>query len=337
MIRFGIAGTGRISDWVLKGAVQDSRFKATAVCSRNIENARAFIERHPEAFSKDARAFDSIEEMASWEGIDAVYVGTPTSTHFAYTQASLERGKHVLCEKPMGCTAEQVRKMATLAREKKLLLMEAMISTLNPNFRTVKERMEELTGTTRHFSSSFCQYSSKYEALRKGIVSNSFNPLMGGGALNDIGIYTVYPAVALFGRPESVKANIVSFPTEFGETDVAGTILLGYPGMTAALAYSKVVDSFQATEICGEKGNLILDAIHICRRLEYAGHQVPNSGRGPVAGRQTLSEGLEKDEYFYEFEEFINVLDEGRTESELNSLEISIVSREIMDEAICGR
>ena len=333
MVRFGIIGTGRISDWILKGAVQDPRFRAVAVCSRSADSARAFISRHPEAFGPDALVFTSVGQMAACPDIDAVYIGTPNSTHCAYALSALEGGKHVLCEKPLACNAAEVRSMTEASRRSGKCLMEAMISTLNPNFRAARAKIADL-GHIWHYSSSFCQFSSKYDALKSGVVSNSFNPQMGGGALADIGVYTTFPAVALFGRPESVKSNLIKYPTEFGPTDVQGTVELGYPGMTAVLSFSKVVDSQLPTEICGEEGNISLDAVHICRKALFTPHQAPSSGRGPAALPAVIREGLEKDEYFYEFQEFIDVVEAGGIESEINSHEVSLVNREIMDDVI---
>ena len=83
MVRFGIIGTGRISDWVLKGAAQDPRIKITAVCSRNVENAEAFIERNP--IAADAKIYTSVAEMVADPEVDAVYIGTPNQTHCDYT------------------------------------------------------------------------------------------------------------------------------------------------------------------------------------------------------------------------------------------------------------
>lgn len=332
IVRFGIVGTGRISSWVLKGALQDPRFRATAVCSRSKETAAAFIAAHPEAFSPDAGIFTSVEEMVRWDGVDAVYVGTPNSTHCGYTLAALSAGKHVLCEKPLACSAEEVVKMIEASRRTGKVLMEAMISTLNPNFRKTVELLPEI-GTIRHYNSSYCQYSTKYDALKRGDVSNSFNPRMGGGALADIGIYTTFAAVALFGRPERINSNLIFCPTEYGPTDIQGTMELSYPGMTAVLSFSKAVDSSLPTEICGEKGNLILDAVHICRKVLLAPHSAPTSGRAGQEPAREICSGLDRDEYFYEFKEFIDTIEDGRIESSINTHEISLTNRELMDAA----
>ena len=330
MTRFAIVGTGRISDWILKGAVQDPRFKGVAICSRSIDSAKAFALKHPEVFGDDVLLFDSVEEMAQCPAIDAVYIGTPNSTHHGITMTCLRAGKHVLCEKPLACSLEEAREMADAARSAGKVLMEAMISTLNPNFRAARSRIGDI-GPVRHASFTFCQYSSKYEALKEGKVSNSFNQQMGGGALGDIGVYCTFPAVALFGRPLDVKANLITLPTSYGPTDVQGTAELLYPGMTVSLAYSKVVDSKAPTELCGEGGNITLDAIHICRKVEFEPHRTPTSGRGPATSGSVIAEGLPCDEYFYEFEEFISVVEEGRSESDINSLEVSLTNMEVME------
>ncbi len=331
MIRFGIVGTGRISDWVLKGAIQDRRFKAVAVCSRSEDAAIAFISSHPEVFDKDTKVFTSIEKMAECPEVDAVYIGTPNKTHKDYTLACLNRGKHVLCEKPLACNSAEVEEMIQASRRNGKALMEAMIATLNPNFRAARAKLPEI-GVIRQYFSSYCQYSTKYEALKQGIVANSFNPQMGGGALEDIGIYTTYPLAVLFGKPQSISSCISTIKTDCGEVNTQGMVLLGYEGMTANLSYSKAVDAHTATEFCAEGGSIILDNIHNCIKAEFIPYSAPSGGRNPIKPRETIREGLEMDSYFYEFEEFLNVIDRGGIESEINSHEASLVNRQIMDE-----
>lgn len=327
MVRFGIIGTGRISDWVLKGAGQDSRIKVTAVCSRTVEAAEAFIDRNP--LAQGARIYTSVEEMAADTQIDAVYIGTPNQTHHPYTIACLKAGKHVLCEKPLAINAEEGHEMVKAARESGCLLMEAMISTLNPNFHIVASRIKDIA-PIRQYSSYFCQYSSKYDALKKGEIASSFKPGT-AGALRDIGIYTLYPLVALFGHPSEVRGNLRTVKTHEGTSDVQGTAYLRYEDMDATLTWSKTYDSFQSTEIAGEKGNLILDEIHIARKAEIIPHAAPTSGQGPKPGRSIISEGIPHNEYYYEFKEFADLLEEGKRESSYNSHETSLTVLEIMD------
>lgn len=331
MTRFAIVGTGRISDWVLKGAVQDARFKAVAVCSRTEEAARCFIRKHPEAFGEDALVFTTIEELAACPDVDAVYIGTPNSTHCKYAVRCLDAGKHVLCEKPLGCNAEEVEEMIRAASNGGSVLMEAMISTLNPNFRAVADRVEDI-GPVHKVFASYCQYSTRLESLKRGEVANSFDPRMGGGALEDIGIYTIYPIVSLFGEPDEVLAVRSTMPFPCGDVELEGSAVLRYGnGMVASISYSKAVDAHVPTEFCGERGNLVLDNIHNARQAEFVPHAAPSAGRGPAPVRETLASGLEMDDYYYEFQEFLDVLDRGLSESLVNRLETSLSTRRVMD------
>ena len=330
MVRFGIVGTGRISDWVLKGAAQDPRIKVTAVCSRTVEAAEAFVQRNPLAVG--ARIYTSVEEMAADPQVDAVYIGTPNQTHCEYTITALNAGKHVLCEKPLAINAEEGRQMVEAARKSGRLLMEAMVSTLNPNFTAIASRIHEIA-PVHNYSSYFCQYSSKYEALKRGEVATAFKPGT-AGALRDVGVYTLYPLVALFGKPTTVSAKIAKVSTPEGEADVYGTACLGYEDMDATLTWSKAYDSFQPTELAGENGNLILDEIHIARRAEIVPHAAPTSGQGPKPGRTIINEGLPLNEYYYEFKEFADLIEAGKTESESNSLDTSLAVLEIIDKIL---
>jgi predicted dehydrogenase len=330
MLRFGIIGTGRISDWVLKGAAQDSRIRVTAVCSRTREAAEAFVQRNPMACG--ARIYTSVEDMAADPEVDAIYIGTPNQTHCAYTLTCLNAGKHVLCEKPLALNAEEGRQMVEAAKKSGRLLMEAMVSTLNPNFLEIASRLDEIA-PVRHYSSYFCQYSSKYEALKRGEVATAFKPGT-AGALRDVGVYTIYPMVALFGKPLSLRAELQTVITEEGVSDVHGTATCVYDGMEATLAWSKSCDSFQPTEIAGEKGNLILDEIHIARKAEIVPHAAPTSGQGPKPGRTVLGDGLPFNEYYYEFKEFADLVERGAAESESNSLQTSLTVLEIIDEIL---
>ena len=312
---------------MLKGAAQDPRIKVTAVCSRSIEAAEAFIVRNP--LAAEARIYTSVEDMAADPEVDAVYIGTPNQTHCDYTLISLKAGKHVLCEKPLAVNATEGRRMIDAARAAGLLLMEAMVSTLNPNFIAAASKVKDIAPIC-HYSSHYCQYSSKYEALKRGEIASSFMPGT-AGALRDIGVYTLYPLVALFGRPSEIRGKLTTLETSAGTSDVCGTAYLGYPYMSATLTWSKTYDSFQPTEIAGEGGNIILDEIHIARKAEIIPHTAPTSGQGAKPERVIISEGLPFNEYYYEFKEFADLFENGQTESSHNSLDTSLAVLEIMD------
>ena len=322
-IRFGVVGTNNITDWVIAGGRQDERFELTAVCSRTQERAEEFAAKHG-----IPHIFTSLEEMASSPLIDAVYIATPNYVHAEQSILCMNHGKHVLCEKPFASNAKEVRLMIEAAKKNKVTLMEAMISTLNPNFAIAKERMKDL-GTIRRYFASYCQYSSRYDKFKEGIILNAFKPELSNGAVMDIGIYTIYPMVALFGKPQQIEAQGIVLHTG---ADGQGAVNFQYEGMNATVLYSKIANSALPTEIEGEAGNLLLDKIHITKQVDYIPRQVTAQGKEQENHCQSIGVSLEKSEYYYEIAEFINLIEQGKQKSNVNSWENSLTTLEIIDE-----
>ncbi|GHT22043.1 putative oxidoreductase YulF [Bacteroidia bacterium] len=312
-LRFGVIGTNYISDKVIEGGLQDERFRLAAVYSRRQDTADAFAAKH-----HIPHTFTSLEAMASSPLIDAVYIASPNACHASQSILFLERGKHVLCEKAFASNAREVREMIAAASRNKVALMEAMKPTLTPNFLKTKDALGEI-GAIRRYFSCYCQYSSRYDKFREGTVLNTFQSELSNGALLDIGVYTIYPMVALFGRPQSIKA--VGFKLSSG-VDGEGCVVFGYPSMDASVLYSKIADSSLPTEIQGEDGSIVLDRINIISKVELR-------HRGGIV--EDMSTPAQH-EYFYEVKEFIDIVQSGRLESRVNSWDNSLIAIEIMDE-----
>ena len=322
-VRFGVVGTNKITDWLLTGAHEDERFELSAICSRTQERADEFAAKYGVKHT-----FTSVEEMASSDVVDAVYIATPNCTHAKIAITCMNQGKHVLCEKPMASNAQEVKQMIDAAKENHVVLMEAMIATMNPNFLKVKELLPYL-GVIRRYFASYCQYSSRYDKFKEGVVLNAFNPVLSNGAMMDIGIYTIYPLIALFGKPKAINAQ--GFMLSSG-TDGQGVVSFLYDGMNATVLYSKIANSYLPTEIEGEDGNLILDEIHTIRKVTYIPRPAAMSGRGPKAEPQDMSVVNNHDDYYYEVAEFINLIEHGKLESDINSHAVSLATIEVIDE-----
>ena len=322
-IRFGVIGTNNISDWVIAGGRQDERFELVAVCSRTQERADEFAAKH-----NIPHTFTSLEEMASSPLIDAVYIATPNYVHAEQSILCMNHGKHVLCEKPFASNAREVKQMIEAAQRNHVTLMEAMISTLNPNFIIAKEKLKDL-GTIRRYFASYCQYSSRYDKFKEGIILNAFKPELSNGAVMDIGIYTIYPMVALFGKPQKIEAQGIVLHTG---ADGQGAVNFQYDGMNATVLYSKIANSALPTEIEGEAGNLLLDKIHITKQVDFIPRQVTAQGKEQENHCQSIGLPLDKSEYYYEMAEFMNLIEQGKQESTLNSWENSLTTLEIIDE-----
>ncbi|MDL2282142.1 Gfo/Idh/MocA family oxidoreductase [Parabacteroides sp. OttesenSCG-928-G06] len=322
-VRFGVVGTNFITDWVIAGARQDERFELVAVYSRSQETATAFAEKHQIPFT-----FTSLEEMAGSPLIDAVYIASPNFLHASQSILCMEHGKHVLCEKPFASNAREVGEMIAAAKKNKVTLMEAMKPTLTPNFRVVQENLSRV-GVVRRYLSSYCQYSSRYDKLKEGIVLNAFNPELSNGAIMDIGIYTIYPMVVLFGVPLDIQATGLLLSSG---ADGQGAVNFLYKEMNATVLYSKIADSYLPTEIQGEEGNIILDRVNLISKVTYKPRRQAKSGRGEGVQEEDISSVATKDEYYYEVKEFIDLVLAGRQESDVNSWDNSLVTLEIIDE-----
>lgn len=314
-IRFGVVGTNFITDWVIAGGREDARFELTAVCSRSEETARQFAAKH-----QIAHIFTSLEAMASSSLIDAVYIASPNAFHAEQSILCMQHGKHVLCEKAFASNANEVARMIKTAKAQQVVLMEAMKPTLTPGFRAVQENLSKI-GMIRNYFACYCQYSSRYDKLKEGVVLNAFNPEFSNGATMDIGIYTIYPMVVLFGRPSRIQATGVKL---YSGVDGQGGVNFTFDsGMNATVLYSKIADSKLPTEIQGEDGIISLDRINIISNATLTLRKQEAVSILPV---------VEHNEYYYEIAEFINLIESGRMESETNSLTNSLITIEIIDE-----
>ena len=322
-IRFGVVGTNFITDWVIAGARQDERFELVAVYSRTQERAEAFASKHGIPYT-----FTSLEEMAQSPLVDAVYIASPNFLHASQSILCMSHGKHVLCEKPLASNAREAKAMIEASRRYGVTLMEAMKPTLTPNFLALRKNLRR-AGVIRRYFSSYCQYSSRYDKFKEGIVLNAFNPELSNGAIMDIGIYTIYPMVVLFGRPEKIDASGIVLSSG---ADGQGAVNFTYDGMNATVLYSKIANSSLPTEIQGEEGNLTLDRINIIRKVTFTPRLAPAMGKGPESVPEDISVLADKDEYYYEVAEFIDLVQSGKRESAINSHANSLITLEIIDE-----
>lgn len=323
-VRFGVVGTNFISDWIIAASRQEKRFELVAVYSRTQEKADAFAAKH-----NIPHTFTSLEEMAQSPLIDAVYIASPNSLHAEQSILCMREGKHLLCEKPLASNAAEARRMIETARKHGVTLMEAMKPTLTPNFAAVMANLGRV-GKLRHYFSSYCQYSSRYDKFKTGIPVNAFDLSLSNGAVMDIGVYTIYPMVVLFGKPQQIKAQGILMDSG---ADGFGTVNFEYKGgFNATVIYSKISDSELATEIQGEAGNITMDRINIIKQVYFSPSKQTSSGRGIRTDPEDISARTDQDEYFYEIKEFIDLISEGKLESNINSLQHSLITLEIIDE-----
>lgn len=323
-VRFGVLGTNFITDWVIAGARQDSRFELTAVCSRTKERAAEFALKHHIPYQ-----FTYLEEMVRSPLIDAVYIATPNFRHADQSILCMSHGKHVLCEKPLASNAKEAEAMIAASKKYNVTLMEAMKPTLMPSFKAVIANIGR-AGTIRRYFSSYCQYSSRYDAFKEGKVANAFNPACSNGAIMDIGVYTIYPMIVLFGMPQRITASGIILSSG---TDGQGTATFLYNDMEATVLYSKITNSYLPTEIQGEDGIISINRINQIERVYYTPRfQNIAGGKGIQPPTEDWTRTADRDEYYYEVAEFIDLVLAGKRESSINSHQNSLGTLKVIDE-----
>ncbi|WP_223699896.1 Gfo/Idh/MocA family protein [Sutcliffiella deserti] len=313
-MRFGIIGTNWITERFIEAAEELEDFKLTAVYSRTEERAKEFASKY-----NLIHTFTDLEQFAVSDHFDAVYIASPNSLHKEQAILCMKNRKHVLCEKPIASNSKELQEMINVAVEQKVVLMEAVKSTLLPNFSSIRENLHKI-GPIRRYSASYCQYSSRYDKYKDGIILNAFKPEFSNGSLMDIGIYTIYPMVVLFGAPLSIKANAVMLDSGI---DGQGSVLFKYHDMEAVVTHSKIANSYTSSEIQGENGTIVIDKIHTPEKVEiyYKDGTIENISRE----QKTHS-------MFYEAAEFIHLIKDKQIESSINSLSTSMKTQNILDE-----
>lgn len=277
MLKLGTIGTSWITQAFIDSARQAGGIKINACYSRDENRAKEFAKKNGAEFY-----FCEPEKMASCGAVDAVYIASPNALHYEQSKLFLENGRHVLVEKPATTTKEQSEELFALAEKNGLVYAEAIMSVHTPQFGLLKKELEEL-GRLRTVNLVFCQLSSKYGLYLDGKNPNIFNPRLHTGCLMDIGVYNVYIAAALFGKPDAITSCAVFLDSG---ADACGTAVLRYGDMTVNLIYSKVGQSYSPSEFIGDKASLSVDSISqltgIDRvtkdgRINLAAYDIPRS------------------------------------------------------------
>ncbi len=251
-MKIAVVGTSWITEKFLSAAVSTGMVTLEAVCSRSHEKGLALAHRFGAK-----KTYDSLSELVKDSAVESVYIASPNSLHHAQSKLCMENGKNVICEKPAADTAREAEELFALAKEKRVVYTEAIMSMFVPAFDTLKKEISDI-GKIRTCNFVYCQLSSKYPAYLRGENPNIFNPAFHTGCLADIGVYNIFLAAGLFGMPDSIISRATFL--ESG-ADAEGTAVLAYGGMTVNLIYSKVGQSYSPSEIIGDAGTVSINAV----------------------------------------------------------------------------
>ena len=253
MIRFAILGAGSIAEKMADTIRQMNEFnmgtvQLYAVASRSLDRA----ERFAEAFEV-AKAYGSYEEMLCDDAVDLVYVATPHSHHYQHVMMCLEHGKHVLCEKAFAVHAQQAKEMLATAEKNGLLLTEAIWTRYQPMREMIFQAVHSgIIGEPRMLTANL-----GYEIMGKERI---VEPALAGGALLDVGIYTLNFAIMVFGG--EAKIHAVCVKSDKG-VDINDSITLVWEdGKMAVLNAGTNCISDRKGIIYGTKGFIVVENIN---------------------------------------------------------------------------
>lgn len=310
-IRWGIVGPGHIAHSFAKDLKLVEDGKLTAVASRSLDRANEFADE----YGAEHR-YGSYQELFESDVVDVLYIATPHTSHCTLTVEALNHGKAVLCEKPMGIDADQVKMMVAAAKKNGVFLMEALWSRFNPSIVKVKELIQEgKIGDVTYLNANFGFYG-----LDRDENGRLLNPDLAGGSLLDIGIYPIFLAYLILGKPDNIEA--VSLFHKTG-VEIQTSMIFEYPHAQATLASGLRSNMQMRAEIAGSKGSAFLhDRWHETQgySLEIDQHMqdfdLPTNGKG----------------YSYEIEEVHDCLRKGALQSEKWTLQNSLDLVNLLDE-----
>ncbi len=309
---FGILGPGKIARRFADAFQYVPNARVYAVASRDSGKAKEFAA----AVGAD-KSYSSYEKIARDPAVDIIYIATPHPFHHPQTLLCLQHHKAVLCEKPLALNLKQVKEMTALASLNQTFLMEGMWTRFFPA--TLKTL--ELIGSGIIGEVKFVQGDFGF-AAPVNHDNRVYNLSLGGGAQLDVGVYPLFLALLVLGKPDQVKS--FSHLADTG-ADASTSALLHYAhGAIADIFSSVVTDSPKEGHIIGTKGRIRMHApwyktqkisLHL-NSGEVTEFPFPHSGNG----------------FEYQIREVVRCLEEKKTECELMPHAMSLMMAEVADE-----
>ncbi|NOT74241.1 MAG: Gfo/Idh/MocA family oxidoreductase [Cyclobacteriaceae bacterium] len=308
----GIIGPGKIANRFASCFQYVPQAKVYAIASRDAGKAKEFAKTYGAS-----KYYSSYEELLKDPAVDLVYIATPHPFHFEQTLLCLKHGKPVLCEKPLALNLKQVRQMTDMAKETNTFLMEGMWSRFFPAVHKTLDLIK--SGVIGDIKALHADFGFSGIPNPEGRL---YNMKLGGGAQLDVGVYPMFFALLVLGKPDEIKA--FSQLASTGADTTTHALLKYKSGATAHILSSIVTDSPKDGHIMGTLGRIILNtpwhkSEKVTVRLnsgEITEYAFPHSGNG----------------FEYQLQEVVRCLEAGKKECDQMPHSMSLLMAETSDE-----
>jgi predicted dehydrogenase len=313
-IRWGILGCGKIARKFASDLQWVKNAELLAVAARKQASADSFASDFSVKY-----VHGNYQALVENPEVDVVYIATPHTHHHTHTLLCLHNKKAVLCEKPFAMNAREAKEMIAVAKKEKIFLMEAFWTRFLPHYQKSKELIDEgKIGAIKYINAEFGFKPTPPVAPRL------YEPSLGGGSLLDIGIYPVFLALDLLGKPEHITAMMI--PMQTGVDDQCSIVFKYKNGAIAHLFSSLASDLATGADVAGENGRI---------RLTHRFH-------GPTTSLEFYSTTIDSKEilsfeqakgngYEYEAQHVTNCLLQGLTESPIRPMQDTLTLMETLD------
>ncbi|WP_420601386.1 Gfo/Idh/MocA family protein [Flagellimonas sp.] len=309
-IKWGIIGPGNIARKFTSDLQLIEEAQISAVASRSLDKAKRFADEYGAE-----HVYGSYDELFAADTTDIVYIATPHNFHKDLAITAMQAGKHVLCEKPLGINRTEVEELVKVAKQNKVFMMEGLWSRFNPSIQKAKQLIEQdVIGKVSYIHADFAFYG-----LDRDEESRVLNLNLASGSLLDIGIYPVFLAYLLLGKPEEISAHS-NFHSN--GTELQTSMIFQYPSAQAILYSGITSNSKMHAEISGTKGELFFEP----RWHEARGYSLMKDGE-----TQNFALPIQGNGFVYEIEEVHKCLMSNKLESDLWSHQNSLDLAELLD------
>jgi predicted dehydrogenase len=246
-VRWGVLGVAKIATEKVIPAMQRGRHsEVTAIASRNADKARAAA-----AALGIPKAYGSYDDLLRDPDVDAIYNPLPNDLHVPWTTKAAERGKHVLCEKPIALTAAEARELMAARDRTGAKIQEAFMVRTHPQWLKVRDLVRDgAIGELRSILGAFSYFNRDPANIRN-------LPAAGGGALMDIGCYLINTSRFLFDREPDRVMGLVDRDPDM-TIDRMTTLLMDFGTGHAAGTCSTQMVFYQQMQIFGTTGRIEL-------------------------------------------------------------------------------